>query len=121
MTVLRAIGRLGFGAGGALGLQRLLALFAQALLIVDVSAGSVPTDDRARRIAHGGGAAEEPAVLAVVPAEAVLDLVRFAARKRLLPAHPRSFAVVGVKRVGPLLALGLLEVQADVFVPASVV
>src|SRR5690606_38225298 len=74
-----------------------LDLFAVALGIVDVGAGTYPADDLAVAIVHRHGPAEHPPVLATAMPEAILDLVRFTGFKTFAPALPGLLAVGGVK------------------------
>ena len=76
--------------------QDLLA-FLRLLAIVDIGRAAEPGGDAALTIADGRRARKEPAVLAVVPTVAHLDLVLGALAERVRPLLDTTFAVVGME------------------------
>src|SRR5262245_41073049 len=79
------------------------------LLVINVQIGEEPLDDLAARIPQRHGPRLEPAVYAVIAANAELDIERRAVRHRLNPSHEDWLAIVGVKLPQPIEAelLGL--------------
>src|SRR5262245_31516613 len=74
------------------------------LLIINVRVGAEPLDDLAARIPERRGSRLEPAIHAVIAAEALLDIERLAGRHSLIPSRDGWLAVVGVNLLQPVEA-----------------
>src|SRR5690349_9542388 len=70
-------------------------LMLSRLEIMDVGAGSKPTDDLAAKIANALSAPNHPAKLAASMAKPIFDLVGLARRQALPPDRPGSILIVG--------------------------
>src|SRR5262245_35201395 len=67
------------------------------LMVINVHIGTEPLDDLAARIPQRHGPRLEPAVYAVIAANAELDIERRVVGHRLIPGPEDWLAVVGVK------------------------
>ncbi len=85
------------------------------LAILDVGRHAVPPDDAPALVPQGRDPGQEPAIDAVGPTEAGLDLERLTRRERFAPCAHEGGPIVGMHRDLPSRALGVLEPEAGVF------
>jgi hypothetical protein len=73
----------------------------ELLGVVDVGRRAVPAQDVAVAVAHRHGDDAQPAIDAVMAAEAIVDVVGATGGKRLPPRRRHPLAVVGMDHAGP--------------------
>src|SRR5258707_501549 len=99
------------------GFEPLLRLF----LLLDVSAGAKPFQDRALSILVRRSSRQEPAIVSGrAMLDAILHFIRRAGLNGALPRSQGAFAVIGVDGLEPAVALGLLGGHVGIVTPASV-
>ena len=118
--VFDAVGFFGFAAQLRFGAQGFEAFVFGAFGVVNIGAGAKPFQNFAVFIAQRLGAAQKPAVNAVVSAKTVFDFVGLPGFERVLPTFLAALDVVGMQRVGPAVAVGFFA-DSGVIEPLLVV
>ena len=83
-------------------------------MIVDVGGGTDPADDGAGFDANRNGPRQLPPILAVGPKETMLEFVSLSDLQALEPTVGNESAVIGMNRIQPAEADGLIQRQAPV-------
>ena len=118
-AVPRAARLLGGGAELPLAFEGAGKRLLGALPFVDVDAGTHVAQEKTVAGTHRCGAVQHPAVLAVVPAHAVLHFERLACVEGTHAAVEPAREVFGMHGAGPAVALCLVGAQAGEFEPRA--